>query len=309
MIQRASQIKYLRGFCFFSAMSLLTACAVLSPVSAESEQPEIFLYIETVEPRWLPFADGVGYFHGKVSSPRLEFWALSIDLNAPNVSIVVKDGSANDEGSLSTKVSSFVRENNLIAGINAVPFDVASLAERQPINNIGVVISDGVMLSPLNHQYDALVFYYNHQRDEEDSPKIVTAAIVSQSSVRSTENIKNAVGGFHQILISGVPAQRTQNSEARHPRSAAGVSDNGNYLYFLVIDGRRALSEGSTERETALLLASLGSHNGINFDGGGSSALALRFRDGNVRVVNNPVNGLLPGQERAVAGCIGISAE
>jgi exopolysaccharide biosynthesis protein len=96
--------------------------------------------------------------------------------------------------------------------------------------------------------------------------------------------------------------------EERHPRSAAGVSANGEYLYLLVVDGRRSGSIGSTEKETALLLRVLGSWDGINFDGGGSSALALRYPDGKVRVVNTPIHNMIPGTERAVAGCVGIKS-
>jgi len=160
---------------------------------------------------------------------------------------------------------------------------------------MGIVISNGTLLSPVNSRYDALVIYNNGR-----------AAIVNQSSIRSPDNIKNAVGGFYQILTDGAPSLRTQNSESRHPRSAGGVSANGRFLYLLVIDGRRAASIGSTEAETALLLNILGSHNGINFDGGGSSALAMRLTNNNVRVVNTPVHGGVPGIERAVAGCIGV---
>jgi len=287
---------------------LLTACSTLSHVHAESEQIFVFSNVENVKPNWQNFAGGVGYFRGRIESPRLDFWALKIDLSAPNIAIVTRSGALGSNGSLSTKVSSFVRDNNLIAGINALPFDIITSTEGQMIKNMGIVISDGVMLSPANRYYDALVFYKAENQQDNESENFVRAAIVSQASISSAENIENAVGGFHKILIDGEPAQRTFNNDARHPRSAAGVSDNGNTLYLLIIDGRRAGSVGGTERETAALLKLLGSHNGINFDGGGSSALAMRFPDGNIRTVNTPVH-FLPGQERAVAGCIGIRAE
>lgn len=257
-------------------------------------------------PQWQSFADGIGYFHGMTASPKIEFWALKIDLNAPQLRVVVKGGA------LSAKVSSFVRDNNLIAGINAVPFDISSSREGQPIKNMGVVISGGETVAATNARYDALVFYKSGQEGNG------RAAIVPQSAIHSTENIENAVGGFHQILVGGQMAERTQvknapsanaaqsASAARHPRSAAGISTDGECLYLLVIDGRRSSSIGATEAETALLLRALGSADGINFDGGGSSALALRFPDGKVRAVNTPVHGLIPGQERAVAGSLGI---
>ncbi|MCL2763876.1 MAG: phosphodiester glycosidase family protein [Treponema sp.] len=270
------------------------SCASVLPVFSNAAQPAFHSSIEDIEPVWQPVSGGIDYFHGKIESPRLEFWALQIDLSSANIGIIVKGGNTDSHSILSTRVTSFVRDNDLIAGINAVPFDIVSSTEGQPIKNSGLVISGGELISPLNPFYDAIVFYKDGR-----------AAITSQSSIRSVENIENAAGGFHQILAGGQAAQRTNENSARHPRSAAGLSDNGMYLYLLVIDGRRAGSIGSTEKETALLLRALGSWDGINFDGGGSSALAMRSSDGNVRAVNTPVHRI-QGQERAVAGCLGI---
>ena len=303
--KRRERTALLPLFLTFFLLIVFFSCTTASPNSAR-ESAVSFAAVETVEPQWQPFADGVGYFHGKTVNPQLEFWALRIDLSAPNTRIVVRGGAyasgvvnngANENEILSTRVSSFVRDNNLIAGINAVPFDIVSAKENQPIKNMGLVISDGKLTSSVNPNYDALVFYKNGG-----------AAIVSQQAIRSSiENIENAVGGFHQILTGAQATQRTQNSESRHPRSAAGVSANGNILYLLVIDGRRAGSIGSTEEETAFLLRALGCRDGINLDGGGSTALALRYQDGNIRTVNTPVHGGIPGRERAVAGCFGIT--
>jgi len=239
--------------------------------------------------------DGIGFFHAKILEPRLEFWALRIDLSAPQISIVVKGGAMVDGRTLSAKTSSFVRDNLLIAGINATPFDVSSTKEGLPIKNVGVVISGGEMIAPPNPRYDAIVFL-------SDGSAVITA----QTAISSLSNIENAVGGFHHILKDGEAAQRTLEREGRHPRSAAGISANGEYLYLLVIDGKRAGSVGTTEKETALLLRAFGALQGINLDGGGSSALALRYPGGKVRTVNTPVHNVVPGVERAVAGCLGI---
>jgi len=290
-----------------------------------------FANIENVQPRWAAITQGLYYYQGKITSPKLNFYALQIDLSSTNLRIVVKGGDEADDGAtLSARVSSFTRDNNLIAGINASPFDVSSPTEGLPIKNVGVIISDGVLLSPAISQYDALVFY-----------KDGTAAVVNQASIMSFENINNAVGGFYQILIDGSTAERTKinlehnvsalddvaeaqlalntqevsasheasHEAVRHPRSAAGISADGRYLYLLVIDGRQLRSIGATEEETALLLLSLGSWEGINFDGGGSSTLALRFPNGKVKVMNTPIHKYFPGQERAVAGCLGIAVK
>jgi len=277
---------------FLSAL-ILVSCASGASVD-EKRLPVTFPSIENVTPDWQMFSGGVDFFHGKIGSPRLEFWALKIDLSSREIEIVTKGGVIENGVTHSAKVTSFVRDNNLIAGINAVPFDISSSNEGQPIQNMGIVVSNGILLAPANPVYDAIVFY-----------KDGSAAIVSQASLNSIENIANAAGGFHRILANGELTPRTQNNEARHPRSAAGISANGQYLYLLVIDGRRSLSVGAAESETALLLRALGSWDAINFDGGGSSALAIRFSNGDVKAVNTPIH-LLPGQERAVAGCLGI---
>lgn len=281
----------------FLLLLLLIFNSCASQAAVSGGRVEAFASIGDVVAVWESLGDGVGFFRGKIAAPRLEFFALRVDLFAPGIEIVVKGGGGSDQ-SLSMKVSGFVRDNGLLAGINAVPFDVVSSQEGQPLKNMGIVISNGKLISPANPRYDALVFFRQ--------PGLQSAAIVSQSAINSLENIENAAGGFHRILIAGEPAQRTFNNEAaatRHPRSAAGISSNGKYLYLLVIDGRRAGSIGATEMETALLLRSLNSHDAINLDGGGSSALALRGG----KIVNTPIHGRIPGRERAVAGCIGIN--
>jgi hypothetical protein len=280
---------------FLIPILILFSCTTISPVNSTKDNPLTFTTIENIQPQWLKFADGIDYFYGKISSPELEFWTLQIDLYAQGIEIVVKGGASLEDQILSAKVSTFVHDNNLLAGSNAVPFDIASSKEGRIIQNMGIVISGGKQIAPVNRNYDALVFY-----------KDGSAAIVNQAAINSIENIENAVGGFHKILNKGELAQRTIDNNARHPRSAAGISQDGKYLYLTVIDGRRKSSIGATEEETALLLRSLGSWEGINFDGGGSSALAMRFADGTVKTINTPIHGGIPNQERAVAGCIGV---
>jgi len=128
------------------------------------------------------------------------------------------------------------------------------------------------------------------------------------------DSVENAVGGFRIILREGGLPERllsgnnaSQSEAPRHPRSAAGLSADGSILYLLVIDGRRPGSAGATEAETGFVLKNLGAAWGLNFDGGGSTALALRFPDGRVRTANTPVHGGIPGRERAVAACLGIT--
>jgi exopolysaccharide biosynthesis protein len=199
-------------------------------------------------------------------------------------------------------VSSFVRDNGLVAGINALPFEPSSAKEGEPRTNVGIVVADGVLIAPPNPRYYALVWY------AESGP-----FIVPQTDIDDTAVIQNAVGGFHQILKEGELTLRAQSSKPRYARSAVGLSGDraggAEFLYLLAIDGSRSGSVGATEAETAIILRALGARDGLNLDGGGSSALALRGADGAVRLVNTPVHGGVIGQERAVAGCLGIGLD
>jgi hypothetical protein len=303
---------------------IILSCAVspspLSPASRAALESvggfEKAALLESVVPSWLPFAEeitpGLSYFSGKIAEPPLEFYALRIELGEPSLRIKVGAGtppdaevpgsaktlaSANKSGHVySTFVSGFVRRNGLLAGINATPFDPVSGKEGEDRIIRGVSIADGQVLAAPNKRFDALVFYPGK------------AAVVEQREMGDLEGIENAVGGFHAILLNGELTERTAETQAqvRYARSAAGISSTGTGLYLLAIDGRRAASRGATEAETAVLLRALGCDDGINLDGGGSSALALLYPDGIVRTVNKPAHNAIPGRERGVASCLGI---
>ena len=257
-------------------------------------------------PDWQPFSPdecpGLFFTSIRILEPKLEMWALKADLSEPSLKITVNGGG---EGTVSgTKVSSFVRNNGLLAGINAVPFEPVSAKEDEERTCVGIVVSNGVATAGPVPRYDALVFYKNGR-----------SAIVSQAEIGDLDRVEHALGGFNIILADGKLPERLlseprqdlpRQALPRHPRSAAGLSIDGQTLYLLVIDGRRKGSAGATEAETALILRKLGAFWGLNFDGGGSSALALRFPDGRVRTVNTPIHSGIPGRERAVAACLGL---
>lgn len=280
-------------FAVFSSCAVLS-CATLSPVDGARHFPSRFNSALDILPVWEDFpsaGSGVSFFSGSLLKPEMRFYAVRIDLLDGGLRIAVSGG----ENGKSMRVSSFVRNGNLIAGINALPFAPVSAREGEPRENIGIVVSDGEFVSQPDLHFDALVFY----RDG-------SAAVKNQAEITEEHNIENAVGGFYRILEEGRPAARVSGLRQRHPRSAAGISQDGRFLYLLVIDGRQPASIGATEEETALVLLAMGAGEGINLDGGGSTSLALRFPDGRVRPVNTPIHNRIPGLERAVAGSIGV---
>ncbi|MDR3335017.1 MAG: phosphodiester glycosidase family protein [Treponema sp.] len=290
-------------FSWFICCFVVTSCISFSPLS-----PETVLSPEALVPEWRPFAQdspGLDYIEVRIREPRLQFWAIRVDLTEPALRIVVSAPVGVQAGIMpSIKVSSFVRRFECLGGINTNPFRPASAQEGEERTIVGITVSEHTLVALPYPQYDALVFY------EDQRAAIVNQAALTDGST-GLEGIRNAVGGFYEVLRDGqiTEAARSERGQVRYPRSAAGLSADGLTLYLLVIDGRRPGSIGATEAELAVILRQLGANDGLNFDGGGSSALALRYPDGQVRVVNTPIHGGIPGRERGVATCLGIGTQ
>ena len=83
---------------------------------------------------------------------------------------------------------------------------------------------------------------------------------------------------------------------ARHPRTAAGFSQDKRFLYFVTVDGRQTTSNGMSLPELADFLVKFGIHRAVNMDGGGSTTMLVRNN-----IVNSPSDA---GGERSVSNCL-----
>ncbi|MBX3112720.1 MAG: phosphodiester glycosidase family protein [Fimbriimonadaceae bacterium] len=113
--------------------------------------------------------------------------------------------------------------------------------------------------------------------------------------------VDNVIGGGPLLVKGGRPSVDPlkekfgeQFSTVRHPRTAVGSNKDGD-IFFVVVDGRQAMSRGATLAEMADLMVQIGCDQAINLDGGGSSTMVV----GGV-VMNRPSDG----NERAVANGI-----
>jgi hypothetical protein len=289
-------------FCFVPP--LFFACASLSPVTGSREGPPARQGgIEALVPNWRPLQSTgalseypeILYYEGRLTEPRIEFWAVKTSLADPRLKITVYGGET------SIHVKTFVENSLSLAGINATPFAPVSFREGEERTNTGIVVSAGKVISPPAPNYDALIFYRDGR-----------AAIVNQGGINDLAEIEHALGGFRTVLKNGGLPEglllEPETEAPRHPRSAAGLSADG-FLILAAIDGRRPGSHGVTEAELGLILKRLGAVDGLNFDGGGSTALALRFPGGKVRTVNTPIHNHIPGLNRGVAACLGLGAK
>lgn len=94
-----------------------------------------------------------------------------------------------------------------------------------------------------------------------------------------------AIAGFGGILAENkiLPSP----SEVRHPRTAIGFDATKQRLVLLVVDGRQPkVSEGVSEEELAKLMVEFGCSDAMNLDGGGSSVMLVREKDGDLRFAN-----------------------
>ena len=116
--------------------------------------------------------------------------------------------------------------------------------------------------------------------------------------------ILTMVGGLPLLIQDGkinIDNKREQIRDSfvtdKHPRTALGISKDGEELYLFVIDGRQpALSIGADLNEVAEYLKEMGAYQAMNLDGGGSSTMWVRGE-----IVNRPSD---KGGERTVTNSL-----
>jgi len=116
------------------------------------------------------------------------------------------------------------------------------------------------------------------------------------------DRIQMAIGGGGLILSEGQTIHDSGVApNARHPRSAVGITRDGNTMILMVVDGRNH-SIGATNHEMSRLLREFGAWDAMHFDGGGSSTMAVRQPDGRYSVVNAPSDGA----QRRIINALGV---
>lgn len=100
------------------------------------------------------------------------------------------------------------------------------------------------------------------------------------------------LAGSHQLLRNGKVTEEVESSAddlitSLHPRTAVGISKNGQKVFALTVDGKTAQSHGMSMPELADTLARMGAYNAVNLDGGGSTTMAARVAGASAPAVWN----------------------
>ncbi len=217
----------------------------------------------------------------------LRVHVVSIDLTAPGLSLVVT--RPDDRG---IQTSTFAGKYNAVIAVNAGFFDVSN---HDPI---GLTMGEGEV--------------WEDSRDRESYGYVamggdnrVVLSTPSELLDKPEEWMTHIVSG-RPVLVDGgeiVVSRNGDDPPPRHPRTALGLSEDGETLILAVIDGRwPGESHGMTLEETAGLMLELGAHQALNLDGGGSTTLYIEAEGG---VVNRPSDG----EERHVSNHLGVRIE
>jgi hypothetical protein len=233
---------------------------------------------------WQPLFQGIEFAAGSADGTeprRQEVRVLRIDLRAEGIELfsTPTNGEAPKETTSET-ATEFLERHRLQAAINANFFSPCCSPGDKDLG--GLAVSRGEVVSPpATSGLGAKVLVVT--RD-------LRASIRETGADFRTDGVWTAVAGSDLVLRAGqvVPYEPTAFRTTPHPRSAVGISADGRYLLLLTIDGRQAgYSEGATLAEVAQWLLRFGAHDGLNLDGGGSTAL-VKAADGRAVLLNRP---------------------
>ncbi|MCB0347010.1 MAG: phosphodiester glycosidase family protein [Bdellovibrionales bacterium] len=255
-------------------LAALLALGLLLPAAAaaDGESPTPVTYQS-----WQDISHGIALKRIERKSPRLVGYLLRVEISLPEITVFVTPGNgAEPKDAAARNTTEAFNDFNCAAAINGSVFKPLPSAKGDPVDILGLAISSGEKYSEPN-KFDAILFP-SQQRGLIAKPPF------------NTTGIRNALAGYHIILDQ---ARVLPSSDKRHPRTAVGLSKQGGTLYMLVIDGRLpGYSDGATLAETATILARAGAYNGLNMDGGGSTAMVIRDENGQTKRLNQPSGGL-----------------
>lgn len=149
-----------------------------------------------------------------------------------------------------------------------------------------------------------IVLSYRYSMYFTESINVGDSAEVSIEASVDFESLNSAIGGAGKILENGIVSNSgyVVAPNARHPRSAVGVNQDGTEVILVAVDGRGD-SVGATHGELANIMLQLGAYNAMHLDGGGSTTMAVQtIDDDHVRVVNT----VSDGSQRRVVNALGV---
>lgn len=251
---------------------------------------------------WTTLHEGIEFQKLEKTEPLQKVDVLRIDTKVESLTFYTtgrnKDYKPEESETERSTTLQFLNDNNLLAAVNANfynPFNSQTVVRKGPSNVIGLAISEGEIVSESSEKFPAFLVSSNG---------VCSIKVVYPKD--DTKGIRTAVAGNMIVLKNGEVIK--QNDKNVHPRTAVGISKDGRYVYLLTVDGRqKGFSIGATYEEVGNLLLEVGAYEGLNLDGGGSTTMVVREKDGMAKVLNHPVgHGGKSGALRYNANHLGV---
>lgn len=177
----------------------------------------------------------------------------------------------------------------VVAAVNGAPWSPWDGIYSPYASNLGLLISDGEVVSPVLKGRPSFIVYKDGSVD---------LRCVGENE--DLTNIDQAITGFGFVLVNG---NVLPSGAGTAPRTGYGLSADKKYLYLLVVDGRQPdFSMGCPTSEVGFMLKYFGAFNGVNMDGGGSSSFVI-WNGTEPQMLNHQPKGVV----RAVGASLGIS--
>ena len=251
----------------------------------------------------------IRYEQRTTTEPTQQIFIARVDLSDPDVTVRVSPGGPDPDGAgeyqtiLQTPSTIAEREHFEVA-VNGDFFSAQQTVDVEGAQSgfvsgkwakaIGPATTDGFLWAPPIEIRP--IFFI----DENGNARIAKLQ-------KLPDNARQIIAGSDILLQDGqtVVAPESSFAKSRHPRTAVGLSNNGKTMILVVVDGRSAgRAVGMSLSELTDLMRTLGCHDALNLDGGGSSELLLRDpKNGQLQVRNRPSDG----RERAVANVLGVT--
>ncbi|MCR4741738.1 MAG: phosphodiester glycosidase family protein [Treponema sp.] len=158
-------------------------------------------------------------------------------------------------------VSDFAEENDLDYAINSTPY---YYDQNNQCQLLGLNKFNDQILSQAQEKYSALAFYFNEENQ-------LRAKVIKNQSSEEIAKYPTLIGAYFTILQDN---QIQEFKKYKRSRTACGLSSDGRFLYLLcVTSSLKTDLSGMTYQECAALLQELNCSDGLEFDGGHSSAM------------------------------------
>jgi hypothetical protein len=242
---------------------------------------------------------------------------VRVDLTEPTVQLFTTPRAsnyvANSSETAAFTITNFMRNNGLQI-VSDANFYITSQGSDPTIEGIsanveGLLVTTGQVVSAVgDNRYASLFFTANKE-----------ASVLFNNTLPGTNlaAIHTAISGFYPILSNdfnfGLIASNVYTDQTIHrlqPRTAFGLSADRRYLYIMVIDGRQqSYSNGAYDTETAFWLQVFGASDGVNMDGGGSTAMYMADCAGNPVGLGHSSYIAQYGRERIIGAHFGVYAQ